>query len=212
MYEARLNKWFIIFNTSILSGIALFSPIIYIFLINLGYTFIEAGLYLSIFWGAAAISELPTGILADTIGQKRIVIYSCLMRAFGLILLVNESFFVLILSGILTGVAEAMLSGSLGSWYMNQLAEKKSVNLERVFSKVALFGSLFSLIIGFISAEFLFKMHTTLPIILSAVYFIGLSYLIYIILPERKVKSEVETLNDGVKKVESLWYENFKKL
>ncbi|AVP35875.1 MFS transporter [Staphylococcus felis] len=212
MYEARLNKLFIIFNTSILSGIALFSPIIYIFLINLGYTFIEAGLYLSIFWGAAAISELPTGILADTIGQKRIVIYSCLMRAFGLILLVNESFFVLILSGILTGVAEAMLSGSLGSWYMNQLAEKKSVNLERVFSKVALFGSLFSLIIGFISAEFLFKMHTTLPIILSAVYFIGLSYLIYIILPERKVKSEVETLNDGVKKVESLWYENFKKL
>ncbi|REI20121.1 hypothetical protein DOS77_10945, partial [Staphylococcus felis] len=59
MYEARLNKLFIIFNTSILSGIALFSPIIYIFLINLGYTFIEAGLYLSIFLGAAAIDVHP---------------------------------------------------------------------------------------------------------------------------------------------------------
>lgn len=212
MTNNKLNKIFIMFNTSILSGIALFLPIIYIYLIKLGYSFTEAGLYLSVFWGAAAISELPTGILADTIGQKKIVIYSCIMRSFGLILLLNENFYLLILSGAITGVAEAMLSGSLGSWYMNQLSDKKSVNLENVFSKAALFGSLFSLLVGFISAEFLFKFNTTLPIIISVLYFIVLSFLIYIILPERKPKSGIETLNEGVKKVESLWYQNLKSL
>ncbi|MBT2830326.1 MFS transporter [Staphylococcus coagulans] len=212
MNEYKLTQLFIGFNTSILSGIALFSPVIYIFLINLGYSFTEAGLYLSIFWGAAAISELPTGILADTIGQKRVVIYSCLMRACGLILLVSENFFLLIVSGLITGVAESMLSGSLGSWYMNQLTDKKAMNLERVFSKVALFGSLFSLVVGFISAEYLFKININLPIILSALYFIVLSYLIYILLPERKGNSDVENLNAGVLQIKSIWFTNFKKL
>ncbi|MBA8772978.1 MFS transporter [Staphylococcus coagulans] len=212
MNEYKLTQLFIGFNTSILSGIALFSPVIYIFLINLGYSFTEAGLYLSIFWGAAAISELPTGILADTIGQKRVVIYSCLMRACGLILLVSENFFLLIVSGLITGVAESMLSGSLGSWYMNQLTDKKAMNLERVFSKVALFGSLFSLVVGFISAEYLFKININLPIILSALYFIVLSYLIYILLPERKGNSDVENLNAGVLQIKSIWFTNFKNL
>ncbi|PNZ35492.1 MFS transporter, partial [Staphylococcus lutrae] len=212
MNNAKLNHLFVVFNTSILSGIALFSPIIYIFIINLGYSFTEAGIYLSVFWGAAAICELPTGILADTIGQKKIVIYSCILRACGLILMVIDNFYLLILSGAITGVAEAMLSGSLGSWYMNQLTEKNNINLERVFSSVALFGSLFSLIVGFISAEFLFKLNATLPVILSACYFLGLSFLIYLILPESRAMTEVENLNNGIRKVETLWYDNFKQL
>ncbi|KIX90211.1 hypothetical protein TP70_08850 [Staphylococcus microti] len=113
MSEKRLSYLFTTFNTFIISGVALFTPILYIFLIKLGYSYTEVGIYLSVFWGASAISELPSGILADTIGQKQIVILSCIFRAVGLAFLVTDQFILLIISGLVTGVAEAMLSGSL---------------------------------------------------------------------------------------------------
>ena len=205
MSEKRLSYVFTTFNTLIISGVALFTPILYIFLIKLGYSYTEVGIYLSVFWGASAISELPSGILADTIGQKQIVILSCIFRAVGLAFLVTDQFILLILSSIVTGVAEAMLSGSLTSWFMNQLEDKNSVPLDHILSRVALFSAMFSLIVGFVSAQFLFKIYLFLPIILSVIFFIMLAILIYFLLPEQKVINKEVHLRDGVKKIENTW-------
>lgn len=209
--QKMLTKLFILFNGLTISGIALFSPILYIFLIQMGYSYTEVGIYLSVFWGTSAICELPAGILADTIGQKKIVVYSCLIRALGLLLMTTNNFVLLISSSLFTGIAEAMLSGSLSSWYMNQLVDKNNVKLDNVFSKASFFSACSSLVIGFISAQYLFKINTFSPIILSVCFFIALSYITYKYLPEKN-RSVERKINNSVKKIEFQWFNNFKAL
>ncbi|MCS4486949.1 MFS transporter [Staphylococcus americanisciuri] len=211
MDNKRLTNLFISFNTLVISGIALFSPILYIFLVNLGYSYTEAGIYLSVFWGVSAICEFPTGVLADTIGQKRLLVYSCILRALGLLFIITDHFILLIVSGILTGAAEAMLSGSLSSWYMNQIENKDTVNLDKVFSRASLFSALFSLIIGFVSAEFLFKVNILLPIIISVGFFIVLGIIIYMFLPEKNIYN-IYGLNEEIKNVSPTWRVNLKRI
>ncbi|MDO5374954.1 MAG: MFS transporter [Staphylococcus rostri] len=208
MSNKRLSVLYITFNTFIISGVALFTPILYIFLVKLGYSYTEVGVYLSVFWGAAALSELPSGILADTIGQKKIVMLSCVLRAVGLAMLITDNFVLLMLSGLITGIAEAMLSGSLSSWYMNQLEDKSTVSLDRVFSRVAFFGALFSLCIGFVSAQFLFKVYLFLPVMISVLFFVVLAIVIYFVLPERKLNIRSNELTAGFEKVEQSWMQN----
>ncbi|MGV3043048.1 MFS transporter [Staphylococcus rostri] len=208
MSNKRLSVLYITFNTFIISGVALFTPILYIFLVELGYSYTEVGVYLSVFWGAAALSELPSGILADTIGQKKIVMLSCVLRAVGLAMLITDNFVLLMLSGLITGIAEAMLSGSLSSWYMNQLEDKSTVSLDRVFSRVAFFGALFSLCIGFVSAQFLFKVYLFLPVMISVLFFVVLAIVIYFVLPERKLNIRSNELTAGFEKVEQSWMQN----
>ncbi|HEC2158385.1 hypothetical protein B5C01_05260 [Staphylococcus delphini] len=163
----------------------LFTPILYIFLIKYGYSYTEAGIYLSVFWGVSAITELPTGILADTIGQKMTVVLSCLLRGIGLGMLLVDHFFFLLLSAVLTGVAESMMSGTLSSWLMNQVKDKEILNLDHIFSRANLYGTCCSLIIGFLIAQYVFEYNKILPILMSAIYFLILSGVVLKYLPEK---------------------------
>ncbi|KIX90066.1 hypothetical protein TP70_09655 [Staphylococcus microti] len=88
---------------------------------------------------------------------------------------------------------------------MNQLEDKNSVPLDRIFSRVAFFSAMFSLLVGFVSAQFLFKIYLFLPIIISVIFFIMLAILIYFLLPEQKVIKKEVYFSDGVKKIENTW-------
>ena len=190
MNNNELSNKFILYNTLLVSGIALFSPILYIFLISSGYSYTEAGTYLSIFWGVSAITELPTGIIADTIGQKFTVVISSFLRAIGLIILLMDGFIFLIISAILTGIAESMMSGTLSSWLMNQTKDKEALNLDEVFSRAAFYGSVFSLIIGFLIAQYIFPYNSSFPILASSIFFALMGIIIFKNLPEKKEKND----------------------
>ena len=147
---------------------------------------LAAGIYLAVFWGVSAVTELPLGIITDIIGQKSATVLSCFIRAIGLLLILSNNFILLIISAILTGIAESLISGTLSSWLMNQVSDKKLLDLDRIFSKAAAFGSIFSLIIGFVSAQYLFQLNSSLPIIASSLFFIMLAILIIIDMPEKR--------------------------
>lgn len=197
--NAKLESSFIVFSSLITAGTAFFNPVLYIFLVTRDFSYSEIGLYLSVFWLAIFLSELPTGIIADIIGQKKAMIISSLLRAVGLILLLSGSFVLLLLSAILTGVAESLVSGTLSSWLMNQSSDKKGLDLDKIFSKAAYIGSFLSLIIGFFTAQIIYQFNNFIPIIGSSIFFLLLSVLIYFFLPEVKIKQEKkEHSNSGL--------------
>lgn len=199
MSTKSLEKRYISYNTFVVAGTALFSPILYIFLINSGYSYTEAGIYLAVFWGVSAVTELPLGIITDIIGQKSATVLSCFIRAIGLLLILSNNFILLIISAILTGIAESLISGTLSSWLMNQVSDKKLLDLDRIFSKAAAFGSIFSLIIGFVSAQYLFQLNSSLPIIASSLFFIMLAILIIIDMPEiRKLQTRKGSKSNNI--------------
>ncbi|UUV17304.1 MFS transporter [Fusobacteria bacterium ZRK30] len=119
-------------------GVTFFMPILYIYLSKKGYSLTELGFYLSVFWLVTFILEIPTGILADSLGQRRTLMISGFIRGLGLLLLLmNKNYGILLFSGILTGTAEALSSGSLRSWVVNKLKkEGHTENLQKLFAMI----------------------------------------------------------------------------
>lgn len=175
MSNKLINKY-IIYNTLIVIGTTFFNPILYLYLENSQFSYSEIGLYLSVFWIITFIFEIPAGIFCDLFGYKYAILISCLLRYLGLFVLVDiSSFSILIVSALLTGIAESFMSGTLSSWFVNENNKLNSeLNLQTAFSKAATISSIFSAIIGFFSAQILFVYNAVIPIKISAIYFLGL--------------------------------------
>lgn len=187
---------------SICIGVSLtiFGAISYLFLIKSGFNYKEIGIYLSVFWITSMIFEIPTGILVDLYGHKNTIIISNVIRIIGLYFLAynRNYFYFLILSAILTGFAEAILSGNLSSWIVNEINKSKiDISLNTIFSKVSLFGTIVGLISGYLGSEYLYKIDIKLPFIASIVIFIFITILISIIF--EKDSLNINKKNNNIK-------------
>lgn len=192
--ESKINLYYLL---SILYGISLtiFGAISYIFLVKSGFSYKQIGLYLSIFWITTMISEIPTGIIVDVYDHKPTLLVSNVIRMSGILLLAfnYSNMFILILSAILTGFAEAILSGNLATWIVNEINKsKEDIKLNVIFSRTAVSSTIFGLISGYIGSEFLYNYNMKLPFLISALIFIINSVLILIFF-----KNENKKQNDG---------------
>ena len=167
------TKFYYLYNILVTVATAFFNPILYIYLLSKNFSFAEVGLYLSIFWLASFMTELPCGAITDNIGAKNSILLSSFFRVVGLILLLSNSLILLYISAILSAIAESFQSGTLTSWLVNvSNKNNEEVNIDKVLSRNSLYALFFSAIAGFISAKYVYVYYKSLSIILSMLVFI----------------------------------------
>ena len=167
------TKFYYLYNILSTVASAFFNPILYIYLLSKNFSFAEVGLYLSIFWLASFMTELPCGAITDNIGAKNSILLSSVFRVVGLILLLSNSLILLYISAILSAIAESFQSGTLTSWLVNvSNKNNEEVNIDKVLSRNSLYALFFSAIAGFISAKYVYVYYKSLSIILSMLVFI----------------------------------------
>ena len=154
----------------------MFASLTYLLLIYLGYSMTEIGIFLALFTATTMVTEIPSGILVDSIGEKTVISLSFLIRAIGLFFMAAaHNFAVLLLTAVLTGLAASLSSGTLQSWIVNEIKEANAdYDIAQLFSKLNIIGPFFGLLSGFVGAQILGKDNPAIPFYVSSAIFIGL--------------------------------------
>ena len=167
------TKFYYLYSILSTTALSFFNPILYIYLLSKDFSFTEVGLYLSIFWLASFMTELPCGAITDNIGAKNSILLSMIFRVVGLILLLSNSLILLYISAILSAIAESFQSGTLTSWLVNvNNKNNEEIDIGKVLSRSSLYSLFFSAVIGFISAKYVYVYYKSLSIIFSMIVFI----------------------------------------
>ncbi|MDU4713524.1 MAG: MFS transporter [Gemella haemolysans] len=194
------TKFYYLYNILLTVALSFFNPILYIYLLSKDFSFAEVGLYLSIFWLASFMTELPCGAITDNIGAKNSILLSSVFRVIGLILLLSNSLILLYISAILSAVAESFQSGTLISWLVNvSNKNNEEINIDKILSRNSLYALFFSAIVGFISAKYVYVYHKSLSVILSMIVFIISLFITLLFMKnlEKTQKISVEKIKDS---------------
>lgn len=194
------TKFYYLYNILVTAALAFFNPILYIYLLSKDFSFAEVGLYLSIFWLASFMTELPCGAITDNIGAKNSILLSSVFRVIGLILLLSNSLILLYISAILSAIATSFQSGTLTSWLVNvNNKNNEEIDIDKVLSRSSLYALFFSAVIGFISAKYVYVYYKSLSIILSMTVFVISFLFTYIFMQnlEQTQKISVEKIKDS---------------
>ncbi len=193
------NIWKIALS-DILFSFGLINAIYILFFRFLGFTFNDIGLYEAITSLAIITTELPTGVLADSIGRKwTISVANAFMLCFALLLGFSEGgFLVIVFAGLFSGLEFSFKSGAKTALLYDTL---KELNREDEFLKISGRINAFSTvsrIIGMILGAFLFAVNPRLPYWLWAL-FIGMSVVTMVTVYEpKKLKKKYSLKNHFV--------------
>ena len=186
------TKFFYLYSILVTVASAFFNPILYVYLLSKNFSFAEVGLYLSIFWLASFMTELPCGAITDNIGAKNSILLSSVFRVVGLTLLLSNSLILLYISAILSAIAESFQSGTLTSWLINvSNKNNEEVNIDKVLSRNSLYALFFSAIVGFISAKYVYVYYKSLSIILSMIVFIILLFITLLFMKNLEITQKI---------------------
>ncbi|MCJ8298015.1 MAG: MFS transporter [Pseudomonadales bacterium] len=97
-------------------------PVQTVLLLGLGFELAELGFFFAAYGAGNVLAELPTGGLADRYGRVKVYQWSLLITIIawsGLIFL--SSLLGFLICALLSGVSRAMSSGTVESWYAEQL-------------------------------------------------------------------------------------------
>ena len=194
------TKFYYLYSILVTVALSFFNPILYIYLLSKDFSFAEVGLYLSIFWLASFMTELPCGAITDNIGAKNSILLSSVFRVIGLILLLSNSLILLYISAILSAIATSFQSGTLTSWLVNvNNKNNEEIDIDKVLSRSSLYALFFSAVIGFISAKYVYVYYKSLSIILSMTVFIISLFITLLFMKnlEKTQKISVEKIKDS---------------
>ena len=195
------TKFYYLYSILSITALSFFNPILYIYLLSEDFSFTEVGLYLSIFWLASFMTELPCGAITDNIGAKNSILLSVVFRVVGLILLLSNSLILLYISAILSAIAESFQSGTLTSWLINvNNKNNEEIDIDKVLSRSSLYSLFFSALIGFVSAKYVYVYYKSLSIILSMSVFIISFLFTYLFMQklEQTQKISIENLKGSI--------------
>ena len=195
------TKFYYLYSILSITALSFFNPILYIYLLSEDFSFTEVGLYLSIFWLASFMTELPCGAITDNIGAKNSILLSLVFRVVGLILLLSNSLILLYISAILSAIAESFQSGTLTSWLVNvNNKNNEEIDIDKVLSRSSLYSLFFSALIGFVSAKYVYVYFKSLSIILSMSVFIISFLFTYLFMQklEQTQKISIENLKGSI--------------
>ncbi len=177
---SQIKRQYYLFNLLSNGAIQIFSAVSYIYIIDNGFSFIETNLYLSMFWIVCTVSEIPSGLLVDSLGPKKVLSLGYFLRFIGISLLVwLPNFQVLILSAIFTGVAEALQSGTLETWLANVGKEENTdFSIQPIYSRASIFRITIGMLLGYLGSKLFSGIGMRVPFIVSAIVFFLLAILI----------------------------------
>jgi len=123
-------------------------PVQTVLLLGLGFDLAELGFFFAAYGAGNVLAELPTGGLADRYGRVKVYRWSLLLTIVawsGLIFF--SSLLPFLLCALLCGVSRAMSSGTVESWYAQQLKKVGRDDLHAALGKAGMWLTL-GLIIG----------------------------------------------------------------
>lgn len=195
------------------AGIALFSSTLYLFMESVGYGISDINLYISIFWVLSFFAEIPSGAMSDSLGRRNTAVLSGIVRAVGLfaVSLSGKNEMALIISAVLTALGTSLYSGSMSSWVIDEIKKIDSkYNFNEVFSISRTWGTLFSLMAGYLGAQVIGRINLAYPTIVSGIVLILTSVITWKMIENdrdfsnklnanRFLEIYAETLKGGVK-------------
>lgn len=148
-----------------------------LFLVNKGLTYTEALLLDSIAAFTTMIFEIPSGILADRTNRKNLTVAGEILITINyLLLLLSNSYVMLIVGALCNGLGDACISGSTEALMYESIGNKEEYL--KYTSGVSKWGLRITAI-STLFASFLFNINMYLPLIISIIAQIGIVYTAY---------------------------------
>ena len=173
MQGKQLFRYYLIISCLYAGGLGIWSGTIYLYMKHIGYTYGQINLFLVVFWIISFFTEIPMGMLADKYGQLRIGMFSCVVRALGLIgiVMANLGIFYLMIGACLTAIGQSLYSGSLDSWIVNK-SKEISIDLDSIFAKKSTAVTITTTLFGYIGSQYLGNAGLQYPLIVGAILLI----------------------------------------
>lgn len=99
-------------------------PMVVLYAQSRGFDLFQVGVYTSVYALTVAATEVPSGVLADTLGRKRVAMLAYVASLCATVMLLFASSMpVLIGFALLYGLSRALHSGTLQAWFVDALLE-----------------------------------------------------------------------------------------
>ena len=144
-----------------------------LFLLDAGLSIFEVFVANAVFTAAMALFEVPTGVVADTVGRRASFLLSEATLAVGTLAYVGvaeiEGGLVLFcLAGVILGLGYTFYSGAVEAWVVDALrASGFTKDLDPVFARAYMVSSV-AMIVGTIAGGVLGQLHLSLPYVARA--------------------------------------------
>jgi len=190
----KSNIWKYYLATA-LAYFGFFTPIIQLFYLDHNLTITKIA-FLGVVWSLVRIIlEVPSGVLADKWGRKKVFAISSLFAVFQVFILIYaSSYWHFLFASVLSAVSFSFLSGTNIALFYDTLKQLKKENeFEKLWARQEIFTQV-PLIIAFVSSGFLYKFSPLLPFQLSLVFLIT-SFLVVLTFKEPKFYKPIEEVN-----------------
>lgn len=129
--------------------VGIMTTVLSLSLLSRGASLGQLGLLLGIYGSVVVVLELPSGILSDLLGRKRIYLLSLILSAAGYLFLIPARGFIPLVGGIcLIGAARAFSSGSIESLFIaDELKKEGGGTLDRLLRTMGI-GETLGLCLG----------------------------------------------------------------
>jgi len=141
------------------------------------------------------VLEVPSGILADKWGRKKVLIISSIFAISQVIvLIISQNYWHFVLASIFSAISFSFLSGTNTALFYDTLKELKRENeFEKLWARQHIYQQI-PLIIAFVSSGFLYKFSQLLPFQLSLIFLVG-SLVVTLTLKEPKYHKPIEEIS-----------------
>ena len=192
--EIQSNIWKYYLATALVH-FGFFTPIIQLFFLDNNLTITKIAL-LGVAWSIVRIIlEVPSGILADKWGRKKVYAISSLFTIFQVVMLIYASnYWHFFFASILSAVSYSFLSGTNTAIFYDTLKQlKKEDQFEKLWARQHIFQQI-PLVIAFVASGFLYKFSPLLPFQLSLLFLVA-SLIVVLTFKEPKYHKPIEEVN-----------------
>ncbi|MEK6887741.1 MAG: MFS transporter [Candidatus Aenigmatarchaeota archaeon] len=167
------NIWKYYLSTALMQ-FTFFVPVIQLFYLDNGLTIFNIAL-LGVIWSLTRlVVEVPSSILADKWGRKKVLIIA---SAFGIlqlaVLILASEYWHFVLASAFSAVAFAFMSGTNTAFFYDTLKElKREREFEKLRSRQLIYEQI-PLVIAFLASGFLFQYSQLLPFQLSLAFLVA---------------------------------------
>lgn len=179
----------------------LYSSVITAFLLQLGINNTQIGFIWSLVLFSQMIFDYPTGSFADKYGQLRIFTIGMIFMGIATIIIAKSyNVFMLYISGILLGLGESQVSGTLFPWFVNSISiendKEKQEYIFKINAQSQFLTNIIGVLTGFIISFFNIDYKTLL--IISGMLYIVNGVFIYFSFEDNK-STETDLVKIGKK-------------
>ena len=139
-----------------------------LFLLEAGLTILQVFVVNSVFTGAMAFFEIPTGVLADTRGRRASFLLSIAILLFGTLgyvwaYFIHDNLWLFVVMSVVMGLGFTFYSGAMEAWLVDALNHAGfEGNLDDVFARSSMASGV-AMLIGSIAGGAIGSLHLAIP-------------------------------------------------